>query len=135
MHILPDLERLEEKWGSKGLVVLGVHSAKFENEKVGEHLGHAIVIIYNNRHLVCNDSQATMWSTLGVTCWPTQLVMGPHGRPVWVAMGGDGPFMEELVDIMVEHYGGRGLLTGTPVEVVENSEVGGSVLQYPRKCL
>jgi len=133
MHILPDLERLEEKWGRKGLVVVGVHSAKFENEKVGEHLGHAIAR-YNIRHPVCNDSQATMWSTLGVTCWPTQLVLGPHGRPVWVAMGeGHGPFMEELVEIMVEHYGGRGLLTGAPVEVVENSEVGGSVLQYPGK--
>jgi len=43
--------------------------------------------------------------------------------------------MEELVEIMVEHYGGRGLLTGTPVEVTENAHVGGSVLRYPGKVI
>lgn len=133
MHILPDLERLEDNWGQKGLVVVGVHSAKFENEKVGSHLKDAISR-YNIRHPVCNDSQATMWGTLGVTCWPTQLILGPHGRPVWVAMGeGHAQFMEELVEIMVEHYGGRGMLTGSPVEITENAHVGGSVLRYPGK--
>ena len=96
----------------KGLVVLGVHSAKFENEKVGHHLGHAIAR-YNIRHPLCIDSLATMWATLGVTCWPTQLVLGPHGRPVWVVMGeGHGQLMEELIEIMVEHYGdwGEGII-------------------------
>src|SRR5918999_5314921 len=32
IHIIPDLERLEEKY-ARQLVVIGVHSAKFENEK------------------------------------------------------------------------------------------------------
>ena len=129
MHILPDLERLEDNWGRKGLMVVGAHSAKFENEKVGSHLKDAISR-YNIRHPVCNDSQATMWGTLGVTCWPTQLILGPHGRPVWVAMGeGHAQFTEELVD----HYGGRGMLTGSPVEISENAHVGGSVLLYHRE--
>jgi len=133
MHILPDLERLEENWGQKGLAVVGVHSAKFENEKVGSHLRDAISR-YNIRHPVCNDSQATMWATLGVTCWPTQLLLGPHGRPVWVAMGeGHAKFMEELVEIMVNHYGDRGLLTGAPIDLVENAHIGGSFLRYPGK--
>jgi len=133
MHILPDLERLEENWGSKGVVVVGIHSAKFENEKVGDQVCHAIAR-YGIRHPVCNDSMASMWGTLGVTCWPTQLVLGPHGRPVWVAMGeGHGKWMEELVEVLVEYYGGRGELTGTPLEVVENGQVEGSVLHYPGK--
>src|SRR5207237_6659148 len=33
IHTLPDLAKLEEKYG-KQLVVIGVHSAKFDNEKV-----------------------------------------------------------------------------------------------------
>jgi thiol-disulfide isomerase/thioredoxin len=32
MHLVPDLQKLEQKY-SKELVVIGVHSAKFENEK------------------------------------------------------------------------------------------------------
>ncbi|HID20935.1 MAG TPA: redoxin domain-containing protein, partial [Planctomycetaceae bacterium] len=32
MHVLPDLKYLEKKY-AKQLVVIGVHSAKFENEK------------------------------------------------------------------------------------------------------
>ena len=43
MHILPDLERLERKYEESGVVtVVGVHSAKFDNERVGEHLGDAV---------------------------------------------------------------------------------------------
>lgn len=44
MHILPDLERLEETYpaDSGGVVVIGVHSAKFGNEKVSENIKKAI---------------------------------------------------------------------------------------------
>lgn len=44
MHILPDLERLEERYpaDSGGVIVIGVHSAKFGNEKVSENIRRAI---------------------------------------------------------------------------------------------
>ena len=64
MHILPDLERLEKKYEGSKLSVIGVHSAKFENEKVGDHLSDAIAR-YDIRHPVCNDTSAWLWSTLG----------------------------------------------------------------------
>eukprot|EP00092_Neocalanus_flemingeri_P027822 GFUD01030203.1.p1 GENE.GFUD01030203.1~~GFUD01030203.1.p1 ORF type:complete len:491 (-),score=183.82 GFUD01030203.1:143-1615(-) len=35
--------------------------------------------------------------------------------------------------VLVEHYGGLGEITGVPLELVENSHVGGSVLHYPGK--
>ena len=35
LHVLPDLHRLEQKYSPQdGLVIIGVHSAKFLNEKV-----------------------------------------------------------------------------------------------------
>ena len=37
IHTLPDLEKLEKKWG-KELVVIGVHSPKFDNEKSTESI-------------------------------------------------------------------------------------------------
>ena len=44
MHILPDLEQVEGQYpaDSGGVVVIGVHSAKFGNEKVSENIRKAI---------------------------------------------------------------------------------------------
>jgi len=133
MHILPDLERLEKKYEGSKLSVIGIHSAKFENEKVGDHLSDAIAR-YDIRHPVCNDTSAWLWSTLGVTCWPTQLLLGPHGKPLWVSMGeGQADWIDEIVGAMLEYYGGKGLLTGEPVIAEIASKVEGRILSYPGK--
>lgn len=43
MHVLPQLERLEARHSSEGgVVVVGVHSAKFGNEKVSDNIRNAI---------------------------------------------------------------------------------------------
>jgi len=42
IHTLPDLARLEKKYANQ-LVVIGVHSAKFENEKNSESIRKAIL--------------------------------------------------------------------------------------------
>ena len=133
MHILPDLEKLEEKYEGSKLTVVGIHSAKFENEKVGDHLSDAVAR-YDIRHPVCNDTNAWLWSTLGVTCWPTQLILGPTGRPVWVSMGeGQAGRVEEMVGVMLEYYGARGQLTGDRIVGQVSARVEGRMLSYPGK--
>ena len=42
IHIIPDLKKLEAKY-AKQLVVIGVHSAKFENEKDTENIRRIIL--------------------------------------------------------------------------------------------
>lgn len=43
MHVLPDLETLEQRHPvEEGVVVVGVHSAKFGNEKVSDSIQNAI---------------------------------------------------------------------------------------------
>ena len=76
-HILPELAALEDQFGPAGLAVIGVHSAKFDHERDGEQVRHA-VRRYGIRHPVCNDGGASMWRRLGVTCWPTQLLLSPQ---------------------------------------------------------
>src|SRR5688572_4049054 len=41
MHIIPDLKKLEAKYPNE-LVVIGVHSAKFENEKQTDNIREAV---------------------------------------------------------------------------------------------
>ena len=80
MHILPDLHALEKRHSVEdGLVVVGVHSAKFENEKSSENILNAI-LRYNICHPVVNDSDAKFWYSLGVQCWPTLVLVGPTGE-------------------------------------------------------
>src|SRR5919199_545980 len=42
MHIIPDLKKLEAKYPNE-LAVIGVHSAKFQNEKDSENIRSAIL--------------------------------------------------------------------------------------------
>ena len=43
MHVLPDLESLEHRYpATEGVVITGVHSAKFGNEKMSENIKNAI---------------------------------------------------------------------------------------------
>ncbi|XP_018329114.1 NHL repeat-containing protein 2 isoform X2 [Agrilus planipennis] len=89
MHILPDLKDLENEFSVEdGLVVVGVHSAKFENEKKSKNI-LAAVQRYNITHPVVNDHQMTMWENCDVHCWPTLLLLGPNANPL-VMLTGEG---------------------------------------------
>ncbi|HEV2763220.1 MAG TPA: thioredoxin-like domain-containing protein, partial [Pyrinomonadaceae bacterium] len=59
VHVIPDLKRLEEKY-AKELVVIGVHSAKFENEKETDNI-RRIILRYEIEHPVVNDADFKIW--------------------------------------------------------------------------
>src|SRR5688500_19123369 len=61
IHIIPDLKKLEEKY-ARQLVVIGVHSAKFENEKQTENI-RRIILRYEIEHTVDNDADVTVWQS------------------------------------------------------------------------
>ncbi|XP_073412734.1 NHL repeat-containing protein 2 isoform X2 [Dendrobates tinctorius] len=87
MHVLPDLHRLERRFSdSDGLVVIGVHSAKFPNERVLENIKSA-VLRYSISHPVVNDADATLWQELQVSCWPTLVLLGPQGNLLFSLVG------------------------------------------------
>uniref|UniRef100_A0A1B8Y556 NHL repeat-containing protein 2 n=1 Tax=Xenopus tropicalis TaxID=8364 RepID=A0A1B8Y556_XENTR len=87
MHVLPDLHALEHEYSDKdGLVIIGVHSAKFPNEKVLDNIKSA-VLRYNITHPVVNDADATMWQDLEVSCWPTLVILGPQGNLLFCIIG------------------------------------------------
>nr|XP_034989105.1 NHL repeat-containing protein 2 isoform X2 [Zootoca vivipara] len=87
IHLLPDLHELEQKYSAKdGLLVVGVHSAKFPNEKVLDNIKSA-VLRYNITHPVVNDADATLWHELEVSCWPTLIIVGPRGNMLFTLLG------------------------------------------------
>ncbi|XP_058804841.1 NHL repeat-containing protein 2 [Phymastichus coffea] len=87
MHILPDLNALEKRFSIKdGLVVVGVHSAKFANERDSNKIV-AAVQRYNIGHPVVNDAKLLMWRDIGIVCWPSLVMLGPKGQPLFVFVG------------------------------------------------
>ncbi|XP_043682970.1 NHL repeat-containing protein 2 [Vespula pensylvanica] len=87
MHILPDLEALEKEFSiESGLVVIGVHSAKFSNERDSTKIRSAVQR-YNIIHPVVNDATLSMWQDIGIICWPTMVMLGPRGQPLVIILG------------------------------------------------
>ncbi|GLH15965.1 uncharacterized protein GBIM_20355 [Gryllus bimaculatus] len=119
LHILPKMKKIEEEHTvEKGVVVVGVHSAKFDNEKDSSNIMSALQR-YNISHPVVNDAEATMWSALGIPCWPTLLVLSPLGEPIFVAVGESNmPELQLVVKAAATVYGDRGALSAHPLPVL-----------------
>jgi DNA-binding beta-propeller fold protein YncE len=78
MHILPELKKLEREFPNN-LVVIGVHSAKFETEKMTDNIRDAI-LRYEIEHPVINDADHSLWETYGISSWPTIALIDPEGN-------------------------------------------------------
>ncbi|XP_029311899.1 NHL repeat-containing protein 2 isoform X2 [Cottoperca gobio] len=135
MHILPDLHQLEKKHSAKdGLVIVGVHSAKFPNEKVLDNVRSA-VLRYDICHPVVNDSEAHLWHELEVSCWPTLVLLGPCGNLLFSLVGeGHRDRLMLFTDAALRHYGERGLLKTHTVGIkLYRDSLPPSVLSFPGK--
>lgn len=87
LHVLEELRPLEETWSDE-VVIVGVHSPKFEFEKDPDALA-ANVQRYEVTHPVIDDPELRTWSEYGVKAWPTLVVVDTHGR-IAASMSGEG---------------------------------------------
>ncbi len=136
IHIIPDLKQLETEFGNN-LVVVGVHSAKFENEGDTDNIRN-IVQRYGVEHPVLNDNGFVVWQTYGVQAWPTLVLIDPLGKIVG-GRAGEGIYevFQPILTTMVEEYGNAGLLDDTPLTQLapEIEAASPSPLSYPGKVL
>lgn len=135
IHIIPDLKKLEAKYANQ-LVVIGVHSAKFQNEKETENI-RRIILRYEIEHPVYNDSEYAVWSSYGVRAWPTQVLIDPAGYVVGSASGeGNYEIIDQTIAKLVEEFRKRGELNEQPLNLVlERAKVGDLPLAFPGKIL
>lgn len=115
VHVLPDLKRLEAKYANE-LVVIGVHSAKFPNEKVTENL-RRIVQRYDIHHPVANDAEMSIWRAYTIRAWPTQVLIDPAGYIVGAASGeGHGEQFDMAIAAVIQVFEERGELDRRPLD-------------------
>ena len=114
MHLLPELEKLEKAY-PRELVVVGVHSPKFDAERDSARIVEAIRR-YGIRHPVINDKDRILWNLFGVRAWPTLVLLDPEGFAIW-SKSGETPFevLDRVLRPAVEFYRKKGFLDTTPL--------------------
>ncbi len=135
IHIMPDLKKLEEKYADE-LVVIGVHSAKFDTEKETDNIRQAI-LRYELGHPVVNDSRLEIWRSFSVRSWPTVMIIDPRGKVVGYKSG-EGVFdaFDQFLGEMIAYWDAKGEIDRSPLELVsERDSVPSSVLSFPGKVL
>ncbi|WP_231742618.1 thioredoxin-like domain-containing protein [Polystyrenella longa] len=135
IHVLPDLEYLEEKYPNE-LVVIGVHSAKFDNEKISDNIREAIMR-YEIKHPVLNDREMSIWRKIGVRAWPTLVLIDAEGNACLLASGeGNRELMDKFVGELIEYHDARDQLDRTPIDFdLEREKQPVTPLKYPGKLL
>ncbi|KAI5658535.1 hypothetical protein M9H77_27328 [Catharanthus roseus] len=115
MHVLPDLEYLEKKYKDEPFVVVGVHSAKFDNEKDLEAIRNA-VLRYEISHPVVNDGDMNLWRELGINSWPTFALVSPNGKLI-AQLAGEGrrKDLDDLIEAALLYYSGKKILDNRPI--------------------
>src|SRR6185295_15596957 len=133
MHVIPDLIRLEKKY-PKELVVIGVHSAKFANEKDSDAIRQAI-LRYDIEHPVVNDADFKIWTKYGARGWPHFTLIDPEGNIIGHASGeGQYEVFVKAIDAAIKKFEGK--INRTELKLgLERNKVKPGALSFPGKIL
>jgi DNA-binding beta-propeller fold protein YncE len=134
IHTLPDLAALEKKYANE-LVVIGVHTPKFDNEKSTESIRKAI-LRYEVTHPVVNDAEHRIWDTYGPHGWPTLVLIDPEGGLVYARSGeGQFPLLDQLIARVIKVHKEKKTLNEKPLkfQLARVQENGQSPLFFPGK--
>ena len=114
--------------------MVGVHSAKFPNEKVKDNLQKAVQR-YELGHPVVNDVDFQVWQQYACRAWPTLMFIDPLGKVIGKH---EGELSYEqfapLISQMVAEFDEAGILDRTPVTFVKD-EAPDSTLSFPGKVV
>ena len=133
MHIIPALRRLEAHFPDE-LGVVGVHSAKFDEERSTENIRQAIMR-YGVSHPVINDASMSVWRAYAVRAWPTLLFVTPDGKVIG-RIEGELTYEQgvPLIEEMLAEFRQAGTLRPSPGPLAtERAPL--SILNYPGKVL
>jgi thiol-disulfide isomerase/thioredoxin len=133
MHVLPVLRDLEERHRNDPLVVIGVHSAKFDAEKDAQRILFAMRR-YRVEHPVAVDSELRIWSAYAVRSWPTLIVLRPDGTLAAVAPGEPDPAaLESLIQQQLAEGRSNGTLATRPLRLNRTVTAPSRPLSFPGK--
>jgi thiol-disulfide isomerase/thioredoxin len=102
-HVMPSLKGWHEKYGSKGLVLIGNHYPEFGFEADLNNLKDAIKR-FDIRYAVAQDNDAATWSAYHNNYWPALYLIDKVGHIRYVHVG-EGAYEETeqaIVSLLAE---------------------------------
>ncbi len=135
IHMIPVLEQLQTKYADE-LVVIGVHSAKFENEGSTENI-RQIARRYGRNEPIVNDQEFRVWQAWGARAWPTIAIVDPRGNVVALDSG-EIPFaaLDGFISNVEARFDELGLIDRSPFQLLQVRKTEPeSLLLFPGKVL
>ncbi|RDC66024.1 thioredoxin-like domain-containing protein [Adhaeribacter pallidiroseus] len=130
-HIIPDLQRLEAEYPEE-LVVIGVHSAKFDNEKM-QHAIRKAILKFGIKHPVVNDAGFEVWKHYAVNAWPTIVLIDPDGKVIGQRAGeGIYDIVKPNLALLIENFEKKLNRTIFPFQPEEQLP---GILEFPSKLI
>jgi thiol-disulfide isomerase/thioredoxin len=85
-NTLPFIKGWHDRYGDKGLTVVGVHSPEFDYEKKVENLRREVASL-GIHYPVVSDNDYHTWDAYNVSAWPTIFLLDKQGRIRWMHVG------------------------------------------------
>ncbi|GLZ80508.1 hypothetical protein Afil01_53150 [Actinorhabdospora filicis] len=133
LHVLDELRPLEHEYADV-LVIVGVHSPKFEHERAAATVT-AAVERYDVTHPVLDDPDLTTWGQYAARAWPTLSVIDPEGYLV-ASMAGEGHAegLRRMVEELIAVHEAKGTLHRGYGPYVPPAPAA-TTLRYPGKAI
>jgi thiol-disulfide isomerase/thioredoxin/sugar lactone lactonase YvrE len=135
LQTLPELKRLEQAY-PRELVVIGVHSPKFFNERDTDNIREAVVR-YSVDHPVVNDANLVIAKKYGVVGWPSLRVIDPQGYLI-ASHYGEATFemLDRFLRRAMARYRRSGAVDETPLRFdLDRYTAEPTPLRFPGKIL
>jgi thiol-disulfide isomerase/thioredoxin len=131
MHTIPELAKLQKEF-KDDLLIISVHSAKFDTEKDTGEIRQA-VLRYEIDHPVVNDRDFRIWRAFEVRSWPTLVLLSPDGEKVSVLSGeGHTDELRKSIREVLKKFPKHGKITGLPISL-ERDKVAKGEFFFPSK--
>lgn len=133
MHVLPVLGRLEERFKNEPFHVIGVHAAKFDEEKDPANI-RAAIARHGIEHPVLVDSDHDLWQQYAIRAWPTLVLIDAEGKIVQTLPGepNEADLGKRIADVLERDRFSDTL--ASEKRVFANADTGAnSFLSYPGK--
>ena len=85
-NTLPYVKKWHQRYREKGLVVIGVHSPEFVEERIVENLRREVTSL-GITYPVVTDNDYQTWNAYGVEAWPTSFLLDKEGKIRWKHVG------------------------------------------------
>lgn len=133
MHTLPVLADLEKKYDGRPVIFIGIHSAKFFNEKDKRNIEQA-ALRYEISHPILVDKEMSVWNNFGVNSWPTIIIIDPNGTIVYKQSGeGQKEIIEDTIDTLLEKHEKSHTIAREPFSITKTLQKNNTILSFPGK--